>query len=82
MPVIVISVKDIELLLYDPDQRMKCEQLTMSQTQRLCVFCMMRLRYLHGILLPIDGVFGTGSAVVAPVQVELHSLVAGGQAST
>lgn len=80
MPVIVIGVKDIELLLYDPDQHMKLP--ADHVTDRLCVFCMVRLRYLHGILLPIDGVFRAGSAVVAPVQVELHSLVAGGQAST
>lgn len=41
-----------------------------------------RLMYLHGILLPIDGVFGARPSIVAPVQVELHSLVAAWQAST
>lgn len=48
----------------------------------MCVFCVVRLTYLHGILLPVDGVFGAGASVVAPVQVELHGLVGGGQAST
>lgn len=40
------------------------------------------LCYLHGILLPINGVLRARASVVAPVQVELHGLVAGGQAST
>lgn len=54
---------------------------TAHVTHMLCVHCMFGLTYLHGILLPVDGVFGAGSSVVAPVQVELHSLVAAGQVS-
>lgn len=38
--------------------------------------------HLHGVLLPVDGVLRAGAAIVAPVQVELHGLVTGAQAST
>lgn len=38
--------------------------------------------YLHGVLLPIDGVLRARTAVGAPVQVKLHRLVTVAQAST
>lgn len=41
-----------------------------------CVF-----HHLHGKLLPVDGVFRTRPTVGPPVQVELHGLVGGWQAS-
>lgn len=37
--------------------------------------------YLHGVLLPVDGVLRARTSVVAPVQVKLHGLVTVGQAS-
>lgn len=40
------------------------------------------IHHLHGKLLPVDGVFGARPALVPPVQVELHGLVGGWQAST
>lgn len=56
-------------------------QINHVTASQLCVFCLVRLRYLHGILLSINGMFRAGSAIFAPMQVELHSLVAAGQAS-
>lgn len=38
--------------------------------------------YLHGVLLPVDGVLRARTSVLAPVQVKLHRLVTAGQAST
>lgn len=57
----------------------KTKQLTMLK--RGCV-SLVRLNYLHGILLPVDGVFRARPPVVAPVQVELDSFIGGRQVST